>query len=83
MGIITEKDILARAVMSEKNLYKTFAEEIMSHPLISIDANRTIREALDLMNKHKIRRLPVTEKNILVGLVTERRLLASIGKMVY
>jgi CBS domain-containing protein len=83
VGIITEKDVLARAVSLEKDLYKTSAEEVMSKPAISIESGHTIKEALDLMHKHNVRRLPVIDKGVLVGLVTERRLLGSIGKAIY
>ena len=47
----------------------------MSKPLITIEADRTIKEALDLMRRHNIRRLVVTEDGDLLGLATERRLL--------
>ena len=41
----------------------------MSHPLIMITPNATLRKAARLMLKHKIRRLPVVEKNKLVGMI--------------
>ncbi|MBN1682028.1 CBS domain-containing protein [Candidatus Bathyarchaeota archaeon] len=74
VGIITEKDVLERVIMQNKNVYFTTAKEIMSQPLVSIEENRPIKEAIDLMHRHNIRRLAVTSKDILVGLVTERRL---------
>jgi CBS domain-containing protein len=83
VGIITEKDLLSRAIMPEKNLYQVSAREVMTYPVISISADQTLKEALDLMRKHNIRRLPVIDKDLLIGLVTERRLLAEIGRMVY
>ena len=78
LGMITERDILERVVSSEKDLYKTRARDIMSKPLLSIEANRTRKEALELMSKHKVRRLAVTDKGALVGIVTQRRLFAGI-----
>jgi CBS domain-containing protein len=82
VGIITERDVLERAIMN-KNVYKTTAKEVMSHPVISTEANCSVREALRLMRKHKIRRLAVTENETLVGLVTERRLLAEFASHLY
>jgi CBS domain-containing protein len=81
LGIITEKDILVRAVSEEKDLYKTRAQDVMSKPVWSIEANRPIRKALELMRTHNIRRLVVTDMGQLVGIVTERRLLAEILTM--
>jgi CBS domain-containing protein len=81
VGIITEKDILVRAVSSEKDLYRTKVREIMSTPIQSIEADRPIKEALELMRQHNLRRLAVMEKEALVGIVTERRLLAEILRL--
>jgi len=78
VGIITEKDVLERVIMIGKDAYKTKAKDVMSKPLISIDADRPIKEALELMRKNKIRRLVVTKNKSLIGLVTERRILEAI-----
>ena len=44
---------------------------LLSHLRRSIDADRPIREALELMRKHNVRRLIVTEKEDLVGLIKQ------------
>ena len=81
LGIITEKDILVRAVSEEKDLYTTRARDIMSKPVRSIEADRPIKEALELMRQHNVRRLVVNEREVLVGIVTERRVLAEILRL--
>jgi CBS domain-containing protein len=78
VGIITEKDILDRVVVPGKDVYKTLAKDVMSKPVIYIEASSPLKDALELMKKQKIRRLVVVENGALVGLVTERRLLARI-----
>ncbi len=46
--------------------------ERMSHPVISVNADTSMKEALDMMRKERIRRLPVINKRgQLVGIVTE------------
>jgi len=75
VGIITEKDILQRVIRPGKNLELTLAKDVMSEPLVTIDAARTIADALETLRRHKIRRLIVTREGALVGLTTERRLL--------
>lgn len=75
VGIITEKDVLERVVKPQKDLGLTLAQEVMSKPLISIEANQPMKKALELMRKHEIRRLPVTKKGALIGIISERRLL--------
>jgi predicted transcriptional regulator len=50
-------------------------EEIMSSPLITIEADASIGEAAILMTNNKIRRLLVTEKGKIVGIITEKDVL--------
>lgn len=78
IGIITEKDVLDRVVTPEKDAHKTLAKDVMSKPLISIEASQPIKEALKLMKEKKVRRLAVMEEGALIGLITERRILAVI-----
>jgi glycosyltransferase involved in cell wall biosynthesis/predicted transcriptional regulator len=75
LGIVTEKDILERVLKPMKDIHKTLVKDIMSTPLITIESDRSIKEALDLLDRHNIRRLPVTKNGILIGITTERRLL--------
>jgi len=67
-GIVTERD-LVRRVMAQKKPLDTKVSEIMSTPLITIDEDTPLREAARTMIKYKIRRLPVTKNNVLVGLI--------------
>jgi len=79
VGIITEKDVLERVLLPEKNIYQTFVKDVMTKSPVSIEVDCPIKEVLDLMQKHKIRRLIVTENDALFGLVTERRILKLIN----
>ena len=67
-GIVTERD-LVRRVMAQKKPLDTKVSEIMSHPLITIEEESSLRDAARKMVKYKIRRLPVTKKNVLVGII--------------
>ena len=75
IGIVTERDVVEKALKPEKDLEDTRVEEIMSSPLISIESKKSIKEALDLLRERHIRRLGVIENGKLIGLTTERRLL--------
>jgi CBS domain-containing protein len=79
VGIITERDIVEKVAKASRDPGKIRADEIMSSPLISIEADKTIRDALILMREKKIRRLGVTRKGRLVGIVTERRVLDALA----
>lgn len=77
-GIVTERDLIEKIMRIRKDPVKTRAQEIMTSPLLSIDGDKSVTDALKLMRDKKIRRLGVTRKGQLVGIVTERRLLDSI-----
>jgi CBS domain-containing protein len=81
LGIITERDILERIVLENKNIKEIVAQEIMTAPLLTIDSNRTVEEALSIMHKNRLRRLVVVKGAKLVGIVTERRLLLARGSL--
>jgi len=46
----------------------------MSKPVITIDVNNSMNDAINLLKKHNIRTLPVMKNNKLVGIVTDRDL---------
>ncbi|MEM0441236.1 MAG: CBS domain-containing protein [Candidatus Caldarchaeum sp.] len=71
-GLITERDIVSKVVAAGRDPSKTSAREIMSQPLITIDIEASLLEAVDLMNRKKIRRLLVTENDRVIGLFTMR-----------
>lgn len=81
LGIITERDILKRIVLANKDLHEIVAQEIMTAPLLTIDSDRTSAEALEIMHKNHVRRLVVVEGGNAVGLLTERRLLLACGSL--
>ena len=75
VGMITERDILNRVIRSRRDPERIPAEEIMSTPVITIDRDRTLLEALKIMKAKEIRRLAVIEDGRLVGVLSERRAL--------
>ena len=69
-GILTERDILRRIVVEDRNSKKTKLKDIMSSPLIIIEPSVDLEQASRLMFDKKIKNLPVIENNRLVGLVS-------------
>ena len=77
IGIVTERDILYRVVAENKNPFKTTLKEIMSSPLITIDEESTVANAISLMRSKHIRRLAVkklsdqqTSNDAISGVIT-------------
>jgi CBS domain-containing protein len=75
LGIVTEKDLVRSVIYAEKDAREIVAQEIMTAPLITISYDRTIDEALEIMQHNHVRRLVVLKGESAVGLLTERRLL--------
>jgi len=82
LGIITERDV-SRKVAKNTKLLKTKVGQAMSAPLITVTPRTPIDKAVYLMLKHGIRRLPVIEKEELIGLITERDLLRWVLRISY
>ena len=74
VGIVTERDILRKLVLGgEYGALKV--EDAMSSPLVTIESDATLGEAANLMTERNIRRLLVTQKEIICGIITERDLM--------
>ena len=69
-GIITDRDIVVRAVAEGQDTAECTAEDILSEELHTIEPESDIEDAADLMARHKIRRLPVVEEGTIVGMIS-------------
>ena len=58
-GIVTERDILYKVVAENKEPFKTTLKEIMSSPIITINEDASVKDAVSLMRSKGIRRLVV------------------------
>ncbi len=81
VGILTERDIL-NLVAKDENLDETKVGKVMSRDIITIEADKKIDDAVDLMLKHKIKRLPVKEGNKIVGIVTTSDIIVAEPKLI-
>jgi len=85
VGIVSNRDLLAaslsRVLDFASNDRRTFLRsieisEVMSHDLITVEGDATLREAAELLLRHRIGCLPVVKGDrTLIGLVTESDLL--------
>jgi len=82
VGIITEKDIVTRVVAENIKPSEVVAREIMSAPLITIDAEKTISEAAKEMNRYNVRRLAVMYKSQLVGIITSKDIISVTPELI-
>ncbi|MFA5331637.1 MAG: CBS domain-containing protein [Methanoregula sp.] len=77
IGIVTEEDINCKVVAKDLKPSTVQVNAIMSTPLITVSADKTVGDAAHMMVEHKVRRLPVVDKaDKVIGIVTVRDLLA-------
>lgn len=69
-GIITDRDIVVRAIAEGQDPSSCTAEEILSEQMHTINPDAGLEEAADLMARHKIRRLPVLEDGAIIGMIS-------------
>ena len=71
VGMITDRDITTRVVAEAADPMKTSVGDVYSQDLITVEPGKDLDEALQLMARHQIRRLPVVEAGRLVGIVAQ------------
>ncbi len=83
VGLITEADIVRRAVAEEIDLAKTTVETVMMTPMITVEASWPLEEAYDMMRDSGVRYLLVTQARKVVGLVSIRDLLVHLKELLF
>ena len=79
-GILTERDCL-KGVCGKLDCSVTSVGDIMSTPLITIDADASLYEAASQMLDNNIRRLLVTNEGTIIGIFTQKDLLTKINEV--
>lgn len=70
-GIVTRSDVLQVALQSGEPLSAIPIEDVMSHPLVSVAPDATVRAAVHRMREEDIKRLAVVDGIDLQGVVTQ------------
>ncbi|HXH24656.1 MAG TPA: CBS domain-containing protein [Vicinamibacterales bacterium] len=69
VGIVTDRDIVVRAVADGGELNRPVREVLTENP-VCVTPTMSTREASELMAEHQVRRLPVVDNDRLVGIVS-------------
>ena len=76
-GIITDRDIVVKCCAEGRDLSTTTAGEL-AQGLVYVTADASVDEALQIMERNQIKRLPVIDNRRIVGMVTEADLARSL-----
>ena len=80
VGIITERGFADLVKKGNFDCKKVTAQDFMTKPIISIDANASYEKAMRIFDKEEIKRMPVTDDGDVVGLLTLRNLVVHSKK---
>lgn len=69
-GIVTDRDIVVRAIVDERDPAGTTIGSICSEELTVVTPKDTVDKAVKLMREKAVRRLPVVEDGNAVGIVS-------------
>jgi len=75
IGIVTDTDIVRRAVATSKPLGRLTVEKIMTTPICTIEGSQAVDDAQDMMSDLGVRHLAVTQAGEIVGVVSVRDVL--------
>jgi len=79
VGLVTDRDIVVRVVAEGRDPNATTVKEIASTELVTVSPDDNLDEALNLLARRQVRRLPVVEGDRLVGIVAQADI-ARLGK---
>ncbi len=69
LAVVTDRDIVVR-VVAEGGSFSSPVRDIATPDVVCASPDMSTREASELMSEHQIRRLPIVENDMLVGIVS-------------
>jgi CBS domain-containing protein len=82
VAMVTDRDIIARVVAEGRDPNSVRVEDIATHELVTIEPDRDVEEARQLMDQHELDRILVVEGNRLVGIISEADIRSDEGPLV-
>lgn len=70
-GVVSDRDIVVKCLAKGDDPKTAKASELAEGKPVTIGADDSIEEAIDMMQRHKIRRLPVIDGHDLVGMLSQ------------
>ena len=70
LGMISERDYTRKVILQGRVSRETLVAEIMTKEVITVSANDSVEDCLEIMTKNHVRHLPVMEGDRMTGLVS-------------
>jgi CBS domain-containing protein len=76
IGIVTERDLARMVGFSAKFFADMTVSEVMSKPLVTVNSDKSVKDAVVLMEQKNVRRLPIVDnEGQMVGIITSKDIL--------
>jgi CBS domain-containing protein len=75
LGVVSETDLVRKAMAGGLDPAQEWVRTVMSSPVITIEIDRSAHDASDLMAEKGIRHLAITQDGQIVGMISVRDLL--------
>ncbi|TCL64198.1 CBS domain-containing protein [Hydrogenispora ethanolica] len=70
IGIVTDRDIVVRNIAHGRDPHSTPVRDVMTSQVRMVNADMDLHQAAEIMAKSQVRRLPVVDKDRIVGIVS-------------
>ena len=70
VGLVTDRDLTLRSLACEKDIKQTPVSEVMTTKVFNVAPDAEVSEAEKIMCECQVRRVPVVENDVLVGIIT-------------
>lgn len=70
IGLVTDRDIVVRNIAHGKSPNDTPVKDVMTSQVTTISPETDVDDATKIMSQSQVRRLPVVENNMLVGILS-------------
>ena len=80
-GILSERDYARKIALKAKSSKKTLVHEIMEKEVITVKPTDNLDYCMELMNTKRVRHLPVSENNKIIGIISISDVVKAIIEM--
>ena len=70
VGLVTDRDLILRSIACDKDVKTTPVSEVMTTKIYNVSPDAEVAEASKVMCDCQIKRVPVVENDVLVGIIT-------------